>query len=95
MIQTPGERVWFTHRAPRLVVKLEIKPGQIQGPPRLLPVEILRLPEILQVLVVSPDLDQMLRTFEEVPPLLKGSDDREHLVVVDLIVAWTRLKLLE
>jgi hypothetical protein len=94
VIQTSGERVWFTHRAPRLAVKLEIKPGQIQRPPCLSPVEILRLPEILQVLVVGPDLDRMLRAFEEVPPFLEGSDDREHLLVVDLVVVLDQTQTL-
>jgi hypothetical protein len=41
MIRTLGGHVWFTHRAPRLVVKLEIEPGQIQGPLCLSSVEIL------------------------------------------------------
>jgi hypothetical protein len=66
VIQTLGECIWFTHRVPRLVMKLEIEPGQIQRPLPLSQVEILRLPEVLQVLVVGPNLNWMLHTFEEV-----------------------------
>jgi hypothetical protein len=48
----------------------EVKPGQVQGPSGLPPVQLLRLLEVLQVLVGRPDLDWVLRAFEEVSPLL-------------------------
>jgi hypothetical protein len=48
----------------------KVELGQVQGPSGLLPVQLLRLLEVLQVLVVRPDLDRVLYTFEEVPPLL-------------------------
>jgi len=44
--------------------------------------------EVLQVLVVCPDLALMFRTFDKVPPLLEGADDCQHLLVVDLIVPF-------
>ena len=40
----------------------------------------------MQVLVVHPDLALMFCTFNKVSPLLEGSDDHQHLLVVDLIV---------
>jgi hypothetical protein len=86
MVWSPAERVRLTHRASGLVVKREVEPGQVERPLCLPPVKVLRLPEVLEVLMVSPDLDQMLRTFEEVSPLLEGSDDCQHLLVVDLVI---------
>jgi hypothetical protein len=41
--------------------------------------------------MVGPDLDRMLRTFEEVSPLLEGSDDCQHLLIVDLVIALDRI----
>jgi hypothetical protein len=52
------------------VEQSEVETGQVQGPPGLLPSQLLQLLEVLQVLVVHPDLDQVLRAFEEVLPLL-------------------------
>jgi hypothetical protein len=48
----------------------KVELGQVQGPPGLPPVQLLRLLEVLQVLVVHLDLDRVLRAFEEVLPLL-------------------------
>ena len=44
--------------------------------------------EVLQILVISPDLDWMLGTFEVMTPFFETADDHEHLCVVDLIVAF-------
>jgi len=38
--------------------------------------------------VVHPDFALMFRALDEVPPLLEGSDDHQHLLVVDLIVPF-------
>ena len=38
--------------------------------------------------MVRPDLALMFRAFDKVPPLLEGSDDCQHLLVVDLIVPF-------
>src|SRR5271169_4938526 len=64
----------------------EVEPGQVKGPSGLPPVEVLGLLEVLQVLVVGPNLYRVLSAFEEVPPLFERPDDREHLLVVDLVV---------
>jgi hypothetical protein len=37
--------------------------------------------------VIGPDFDFMLSAFGEVSPFLQCSDDRQHLLVVDFIVA--------
>jgi hypothetical protein len=70
VVRAAGERIRATHEVTRLVEQGKVEPGQVQGPPGLPPVQILRLLEVLQVLVVRPDLDRVLRAFEEVPPLL-------------------------
>jgi hypothetical protein len=44
--------------------------------------------------MVGPDLNQMLRTFEEVSPLLEGSDDCQHPLVVDLVIALDQTQAL-
>src|ERR1700710_1500970 len=90
MIRMPGERVWSTHQAPGLVVQREVEPGQVQRPPRLPLVEVLRLPGVLQVLVVGPDLDWVLRALEEMSPFPERPDDHEHLLVVGLVVTLDR-----
>jgi len=51
------------------MVKQEVKPSQMQGPTSLTTVKFLGRHEILEVLVVSPDLYQMGRSFQEVPLL--------------------------
>jgi len=52
------------------------------------PVQLLGRHEVLQVLVVCPNLALMFRAFDKVPPLLEGSDDCQHLFVVDLVVPF-------
>jgi hypothetical protein len=70
VVRTTRERVWMSHEASRLMEQGEVEPGQVQGPSGLPPVQLLLLLEVLQVLVVCPDLDRVLRAFEEVLPLL-------------------------
>ena len=48
-------------------------------------VQLLRHAEVLKVFVVCPDLKLMWGTFKEVPPLLKCSDNGQHLLVMNLI----------
>jgi len=38
--------------------------------------------------VVCPDLALMFHAFDKVPPLLEGSDDCQHLLVMDLVVPF-------
>ena len=51
-------------------------------------VEFLSHHEVLQVLVVRPDLYQMLGSFQEVSLLFQHMDDSEHLFVMDLVVPF-------
>jgi hypothetical protein len=40
--------------------------------------------------MIRPDLELVFGPFDEVAPLLQGPDDREHLLVMDLVVAFDR-----
>jgi len=51
-------------------------------------VEFLSHHEVLQVLVVRPDLDQVLGSFQKVSPLFQRIDDSKHLFVMDLVVPF-------
>jgi len=68
------------------VVECEVEAGEVERPSGLPPIQLLSCHEVLQVLVVHPDLALMFRALDKVLPLLEGSDDRQHLLVVDLIV---------
>ena len=49
-------------------------------------VEFLSYYEVLQVLVVCPDLHQMLGSLQEMPLLFQYADDSEHLLGMDLVI---------
>jgi len=51
-------------------------------------VEFLSRHEVLQVLVVRPDLYQVSGSFQEVPPLFQCADDSKHLFVVNLVIPF-------
>jgi len=51
-------------------------------------VEFLGHHEVLQVLVVCPDLHWVSGSFQEMPLLFQCADDSEHLFVVDLVVPF-------
>ena len=68
VIGFPQQYIWFAHGTSGMVVKQEVKPSQIQGPMGLTMVKFLGCHEI-KVLVVSPDLYWMGRSFQTVSPL--------------------------
>ena len=53
-------------------------------------VEFLSHHEVLQVLVVRPDLYQVPSSFQEMPLLLQCMDDSKHLLIVDLVILFHR-----
>jgi len=67
-------------------MECEVEAGEVERPSGLPLVQLLGRHEVLQVLVVRPDLALMFRALDEVPPLLEGSDDCQHLLVMDLVV---------
>ena len=71
-------------------MECEVEAGEVERPSGLPLVQLLGRHEVLQVLMVRPDLALMFHALDEVLPLLEGSDDRQHLLVVDLIVPLDR-----
>jgi len=71
-------------------VECKVEVGEVERPLGLPPVQLLGCHKVLQVLVVRPDLALMFRTLNKVLPLLEGSDDCQHLLVVDLVVLFDR-----
>ena len=69
-------------------VECEVEAGEVERPSGLPPVQLLGCHEVLQVLVVCPDLALMFRALDKVLPLLEGLDDCQHLLVVDLLVPF-------
>jgi hypothetical protein len=61
---------------------------QVEEVSCLLAVQLLCGHEVLQVSVISPDFDFMLGAFDEVPPFFKCTDDSQHFLVMDFIVAF-------
>ena len=49
-------------------------------------VEFLSRHEVLQVLVICPDLHRVSGSLQEMPPLFQYMDDSEHLLVMDLVI---------
>jgi len=56
-------------------MECEVEAGEIERPSGLPPVQLLGRHEVLQVLVIRPDLTLVFHALDEVPPLLEGSDD--------------------
>ena len=56
----------------------------------MLSVQLLRCTEVLEVLVVHPNLKLAWGTFKVVPPLLQCVDDCQHLLVMDFVVLLDR-----
>ena len=69
------------------MVQQQVEVGQVQGPLSLTAIELLCHPEVLEVLVVCPNFELVPCALKEVPPLFKGADNGEHLLVMDLIVS--------
>jgi len=88
MVGSAGECIWLTHRLPGFVLECEVEAAEVERPLGLPPVQLLGRHEVLQVLVVCPDLTLMFRALNKVPPLLEGSDDCQYLLVVDLVVPF-------
>src|SRR3981189_3181878 len=94
MIGPTREGIWLAHAGPRLVLQREVEAGEIERPPRLLAIELLRNSKVFEVLVVSEDLNRMACPLKVVAPLLETSNYRQHFHVVDLIVAFDRTERL-
>jgi len=69
-----------------VVGQLEVKAGEVQGLVSLATVEFLSRHEVLQVLVVCPDLHWVSGSLQEMLLLFQCTDDSEHLLVMDLVI---------
>ena len=67
---------------------LKVKIGEVKQPSHLMMVEVLRLTEVCQVLVICEDLDGEGGSMEVVPPGFQGTDDCKELSVVNVIVSF-------
>src|SRR6202795_4090808 len=85
-----GEGVRLAHAPSWLVVEGEVEAGQVERPSGLVAVEFLGGLEVLQVLMVRPDLERLAGPFQVVSPLFQCSDDCQHFHVMDLVVAFDR-----
>jgi len=72
------------------MMECEVEAREVKRPSGLPLVQLLGCHEILQVLVVCPDLTLMFCALNKVPPLLEGSDNCQHLLVMDLVVPLNR-----
>ena len=66
--------------------QLEVKASQVQRPTGLATIEFLSRHEVLQVLVVCPDLHWVSGSLQEMLLLFQCTDDSEHLLVMDLVI---------
>src|SRR3979490_1866526 len=94
MIGSTREGVWLAHAGPRLGLKRENEAGGGERPSSLPAIELLRDSKVFKVLVVCEDLNWMASSFKIVAPFLEPSDYRQHLNVVDLVVAFDRAERL-
>ena len=69
MISSPCQCIQFAYGTSGMMVKQEVEPNQMQGQMGLMTVKFLGCYEILEVLVVGPDLYWMSCSFQEVPSL--------------------------
>jgi len=69
VIGSPQQCVQFAHGMSGTVVEQEVEPSQMQGPMDLTMVKFLDCHEILEVLVVSPDLYWMGCSFQKMSSL--------------------------
>jgi hypothetical protein len=42
----------------------------------------------LKIVVISPDLERIVKSGQELTPILESLGDREHLTIPDLVVAF-------
>src|SRR5437016_5790321 len=69
-----GKSVGLTHGFTGSVVEQEVEAGEVERPSCLPAVELLGGHEVLEVFAVCPNLNFMVRSLEEVPPLLQRPD---------------------
>ena len=66
----------------------KLKPRQVESPSCLPAGQVLRRLPILEVLVVRLNLEHTGKSLKVMAPGLQSTNDSEHLLVIDLIVAF-------
>lgn len=80
-----GQGVRLLVTRARVVCERELKSSQEQSPPSLLEVEPLGVPEVGEVLMVSPHNKQLSGALQPVPPLLEHQDHSQKLLVSSIV----------
>jgi hypothetical protein len=70
-----------------VVMHPNVTSEEVQQPLGLKMIEFLCQHEVLQILVVGPNLKLVFCTFQEVLPLLQSAHDCQHLIVMDVILS--------
>jgi hypothetical protein len=88
MTASSRKRVGFRMLLPRFMDEREVVFAELQRPPGLLSIEFLCRGEVLQILVVRPNFELQLTALQIVSPLVEGPHNRQHFLVVDLVVSF-------
>jgi hypothetical protein len=88
VVRHAGEGVGLGIGLSGTVDEREVKAGEVEGPLALSSAEVLCGAPVVEVAVVSDNLERLGRSFQEVSPVLEGLNDGEHLPVVDLVIAF-------
>ena len=83
-----GESIGCTVLVTRPIVNLVVVVHQQLQPAHLSSIENTRLHEILEILVVSEDLNRKFRSLEPVLPILESLHDRESLLIWYSVVTF-------
>ena len=94
MIRSTRQGIWSTEILARYVFECEVKLREVKQPSSLATIQIMRLAEVSQVFVVHKDPDRSGGTEKVVAPSIQGSHDSKQLLVIDVIVAFSRAERL-
>src|SRR3979490_978621 len=94
VVGSTREGVGLAHAGPRLVLQREIEAGEVERPSGLPAIELLRDSKVFEGLVVCEELNWMASPFKGVAPFFDPSDYRQHLNVVDFVVAFDQTERL-
>jgi hypothetical protein len=88
MTASPRKRVGFRVLFPGFVNERKVVFTQFQRLPSLSSIELLGGGEVLQIFVVGPDFKLQLTALQIVSPFVEGPHDRQHFLVVDVVVLF-------
>jgi hypothetical protein len=74
--------------SPGFMSEVEIETAEVQGPPCLSAREVLCHMPVFQVSMIGDNVERLRETLQIVSPVFEGTDDGEHLFVVDLVISF-------